>query len=95
MNNIKKEQNTTVKIYREFFIKAEAEIRKQLLALKSASYCKNCRKCCKIRYSEFSPEELRKSRELRLKLPDPMIFGNEKNNTQNADKEPTRARGRK
>ena len=59
MNSIKKEQNTTVKIYREFFIKAEAEIRKQLLALKSASYCKNCRKCCKIRFSELSPEEFK------------------------------------
>ena len=44
---------------------------------------------------DISPEELRKSRELGLKLPDPMIFGNEKNNTQNADQEPTRARGRK
>ena len=52
------------------------------------------RRCHEHGY-DISPEELRKSRELGLKLPDPMIFGNEKNNTQNADKEPTRARGRK
>lgn len=63
MKSIKEEQSTNVKIYREFFIKAEAEIRKKLFALKSASYCKNCRKCCKIRYSEFSPEELKKSKD--------------------------------
>lgn len=59
MNNIKREQTTTVKIYREFFTKAEAEVKKQLAALKSPSYCNNCRKCCKIRYSEFSPDELK------------------------------------
>ena len=52
------------------------------------------RRCHEQGY-DISPEELRKSRELGLKLPDPMIFGNEKNNTQNADQEPTRARGRK
>ena len=60
MNEIKKEQTTTVKIYREFFIKAEAEIKKQLAELKIPSYCHNCHKCCKIRYSEFSPKELKK-----------------------------------
>ena len=43
---------------------------------------------------DISPEELRKSRELGLKLPDPMIFGNKKTDAQNADQEPTRARGR-
>ena len=59
MNSIKKEQTASVKIYREFFTKAQNEIKKQLASLKSSSYCKNCRKCCKIRYSEFSPAELK------------------------------------
>ena len=60
MSEIKKELTTTLKIYREFFTKAEVEVKKQLNAIKSASYCKNCRQCCKIRYSEFSPKELKK-----------------------------------
>ncbi len=60
MNNIQKEQDTTVKIYREFFVHAEAEIKKQLNSLKDSKYCTNCRNCCKIRYLEFSPQELKK-----------------------------------
>lgn len=59
MSEIKKELTTTLKIYREFFTKAEVEVKKQLNAIKSSSYCKNCRQCCKIRYSEFSPTELK------------------------------------
>jgi len=58
MNDIKQEQTTTVRIYREFFAKAQAEVKKQLLAIKSASYCLNCKKCCQLRYCEFSPSEL-------------------------------------
>ncbi len=59
MNEIRKEQNTTLKIYREFFTQAEKEVKRQLNDIKSPSYCRNCRRCCKIRYSEFSPKELR------------------------------------
>ncbi|MCQ2958219.1 MAG: hypothetical protein MJ180_04885, partial [Candidatus Gastranaerophilales bacterium] len=60
MNEIEQEQNTTVKLYREFFIQAESEVKKQLATIKNTSFCNNCKKCCKIRYSEFSPEELKK-----------------------------------
>jgi len=59
MNEIEQEQNTTVKLYREFFIKAENEVKQQLAQLKNSDFCHNCKKCCKIRYSEFSPEEIR------------------------------------
>ncbi len=58
--SIKQEQTKTVKIYREFFIKAQTDVKKQLEALKSSTFCNNCRKCCKIRYSELSPEEFKK-----------------------------------
>ena len=58
MKSIKEEQTTTVKIYREFFAKAQVEVKKQLSALKTSSFCTNCRKCCRLRYSELSPSEL-------------------------------------
>ena len=58
MNSIKDEQSKTIKIYREFFIKAQAEIQKQMLQLKTSAFCSGCKHCCKIRYSEFSPKEL-------------------------------------
>lgn len=60
MNEISKEQQKNLKIYREFFEKAEVEVKKQLAELKDSSLCENCRQCCKIRYSEFSPAELKK-----------------------------------
>ena len=59
MNEISQEQQKNLKIYREFFEKAEVEVKKQLAELKDISLCKNCRQCCKIRYSEFSPAELK------------------------------------
>ena len=59
MNEIKKEQTTTIKIYREFFAKAHSEVKKQIFMLKTPTLCKNCKECCKIRYSEYSPSELK------------------------------------
>ena len=61
MNDIKKEQTTTIKIYREFFAKAQAEVKKQLAIIKTPSFCNGCHQCCKIRYTELSPEELKNS----------------------------------
>ena len=59
MNDIKKEQTTTIKIYREFFAKAQAEVKKQLAIIKTPSSCNGCHQCCKIRYTELSPKELK------------------------------------
>ena len=39
MNDISQEQKNTVKIYREFFVKAEAEVKKQLARVQH--YCKH------------------------------------------------------
>jgi len=72
MSEIGQEQQKNIKIYREFFLKAEQEVKKQLAELKNSSMCYNCKKCCKIQYSEFSPEELKKLGEeefLQLFLP--------------------------
>jgi len=84
MNNLDLEQKNNRILYRELFLKANEDFKKQIIGLKTHKYCKNCGTCCKLRYTNLSPSEIYKlsqkedkisSEYLRLFLP----YGAEEN----------------
>src|ERR1035437_5154332 len=58
MNKLEFERKNTRLLYRELFLKANDAFKKQLNDIKSVSFCKNQKICCKIRYSNLSPAEI-------------------------------------
>ncbi len=45
-------------LYRELFFQADKTFKEQLNKFKKDFFCSKCLSCCKIRYSQFSPQDL-------------------------------------
>jgi len=58
MNNLDLERKNNRILYRELFLKANEDFKRQINRLKINKYCNNCKNCCKIRYSNLSPSEI-------------------------------------
>jgi len=58
LNNLEKETRKTRQVYRELFLKAHNDLKKQINSVKNPGFCKKCRTCCSIRYSDLSPDEI-------------------------------------
>lgn len=58
MNKLELERENNRSLYRELFMKGNEAFKKQINDIKSESFCKNLKICCKIRYSDLSPGEI-------------------------------------
>lgn len=58
MNKVDLEQKQTRVLYRELFWKANEGFNEQINSIKSPFFCKKCRTCCQIRYTDLSPQEI-------------------------------------